>query len=171
MRKRFFAILECELLARTRFDTHEQALQALFSWIAFARLRVDRPRETQRPRSADHRVGRGTICLTAGLADRGQVENPTCACDPSLAPVAAIASGLRPKPGRAAGGIGTASSGRRASMAHQLRVKRDDAVRHRKEKVVVPAVPVVDKRCCARQGMAPHKQGHTIHIDTRIENR
>jgi transposase InsO family protein len=29
----FFATLECELLARTRFDTHEQARQALFSWI------------------------------------------------------------------------------------------------------------------------------------------
>jgi len=29
----FFATLECELLARTRFDTREQASQALFSWI------------------------------------------------------------------------------------------------------------------------------------------
>jgi transposase InsO family protein len=29
----FFATLECELLARTRFDTHEQARQALFSFI------------------------------------------------------------------------------------------------------------------------------------------
>jgi putative transposase len=29
----FFATLECELLARTRFDTREQARQALFSWI------------------------------------------------------------------------------------------------------------------------------------------
>jgi transposase InsO family protein len=29
----FFATLECELLARTRFDTHEQARRALFSFI------------------------------------------------------------------------------------------------------------------------------------------
>jgi putative transposase len=29
----FFATLECELLARSRFDTHEQARQALFSYI------------------------------------------------------------------------------------------------------------------------------------------
>jgi putative transposase len=29
----FFATLECELLARIRFDTREQAQQALFSWI------------------------------------------------------------------------------------------------------------------------------------------
>ena len=29
----FFATLECELLARTRFETHEQARQALFSFI------------------------------------------------------------------------------------------------------------------------------------------
>jgi len=29
----FFATLECELLARIRFDTREQARQALFSWI------------------------------------------------------------------------------------------------------------------------------------------
>jgi hypothetical protein len=29
----FFATLECELLARTQFHTHEQARQALFSFI------------------------------------------------------------------------------------------------------------------------------------------
>jgi transposase InsO family protein len=29
----FFATLECEMLARIRFDTREQARQALFSWI------------------------------------------------------------------------------------------------------------------------------------------
>ncbi|EEA02883.1 hypothetical protein BH160DRAFT_1891 [Burkholderia sp. H160] len=29
----FFATLECELLTRMRFDTREQARQALFSWI------------------------------------------------------------------------------------------------------------------------------------------